>query len=151
MPGDVFIGMMQSDFLPLVLTKIYNDSSNIDFSKSKKKSEKYDEIENLKITKCTHFFNLFGNLIKANGDFEVNLAEDILNSLIEEFKSMKRIELNEETEDKRLAALINLISIVFNNCPDVKTQLVDKELFNFVLKNCLFKRKNDKNQTNLPI
>jgi len=133
MPGEVFIEIMHADFLPIVLTKIYNDPSNIDFSKTKNKSKKYEEIKNLKIIKCTHFFNLFGSLIKVNGDLEVALAEDILTSLLEEFKSMKRIELNEETEDKRLASLINLISIVFNNCPDAKSKLVNEELFDFVL------------------
>ena len=132
MPGDLFIEIMHTDYLPLVLNKIYNDPTNIDFSKTK--SKKYEEIEKLKIDKCTYFFNLFGNLIKENGDLELRIAEEILQPLLEEFKSMKRLEPNEDTEDLRLASLINLISIVFNNCPEAKQTLGNKELFNFVLK-----------------
>lgn len=130
---------------------IYNDQTDISRPKSKHKSKKYEEVLDLKILKSTSFFNLFGSLIKVNGDLDVTVAEDILNSLLGELKSLKRIEVNEETEDKRLASLINLISIVFNNSPEVKERMVDQDLFNFVLKKCLFQRKKDKNQANYPI
>jgi len=151
MPGEVFIKILHEDFLPIVLTQIYNDPSNIDFTKIKNKSKKYKEIERLKIIKCTYFFYLLGNLIKENGELDNTIAENILNSLLEELKSMTRIEVNEENEDKRLSSLINLISIVFNNCPEAKLNLVDKQLFNFVMKNWLFKRRKDKNEPNYPI
>ena len=132
MPVDLFIEIMHTDYLPLVLNKIYNDPTNIDFSKTK--SKKYEELESLMINKCTYFFNLFGSLIKENNeDLDIKLAEDILTPLLEEFKSMKRIESNDDTEDLRLASLINLISVVFNNCPEAKQVLGTKELFNFVL------------------
>jgi hypothetical protein len=112
MPGDLFIDIMHNDYLPLVLEKIYNDPNNIDFSKAK--SQKYEEIERLKINKCTYFFDLFGNLIRENGELAAETATKILEPLLQEFRSMKRIELNDESEDQRLASLINLISVVFN-------------------------------------
>lgn len=151
MPGDVFINILHKEFLPIVLEKIYNDSPGLQQPKNKAKSKKYEEAIELKILKSTSFFNLFGSLIKVNGDLPIEIAEDILNSLLGELKSLKRIELNEETEDKRLASLINLISIVFNNCPEAKQSLVDQDLFKFVLKKCLFERRKDKKQPNYPI
>lgn len=68
------------------------------------------------------------------GHLDEEVATRILVPLLDELKSKRRIEPNEETEDPRLAHLINLISVVFKRCPESKNQLVDKELFDFVLK-----------------
>lgn len=78
-------------------------------------------------------------------------ATQILEPLLKEFKSCKRIENNEESEDKRLAHLISLISVIFKKCSQLKQDFDDGEFFNFVLKDCLFRRRKDKSETNYPI
>ena len=151
MPGEVFINILHKEFLPIVLDMIYNDPADLNQPKNKKKSKKYEEVIELKILKSTSYFNLLGSLIKVDGDLPVETAEDILTSLLNELRSLKRIEFNEESDDKRLASLINLIGVVFNNCPDAKQNMVDHDLFNFVLKDCLFRRRKDKGQPNFPV
>ena len=146
MPGDFFIDVMHKDYLPIVLTKIYNDANS-----SKYKSKKLEEVENLKIMKCNYFFNLFGRLLEQNGSLSHDVAGQILEPLLQEFKSMQRIEVTHEIEDSRLAHMINLISIVFKMSPEIKDTYADKEMFDFVLKDCLFKRRKDKSQPNFPI
>lgn len=148
MPSDYFINVMNADYLPIVLDKIYNDPI-LDFNKNK--SKKIEEVERLKIIKCNYYFDLLGNLISVNSDFNSQIAGEILTPLLNELRSMKRIELNDESEDSRLAHLINLISAVVKKCPEVKETHIDKETFNFVLKDCLFTRRKDKSQPNYPI
>ena len=148
MPSDYFINIMHKDYLPIVLLKIYNDPV-LDFKKQK--SKKLEEIERLKIIKCNYFFDLFSDLIRINNNFNLEMAGEILKQLLVELKSMKRIEPNDETQDSRLTHLINLISVVFKKCPEIKETFLDKELFNFVLKDCLFLRRKDKTQLNFPI
>lgn len=89
--------------------------------------------------------------MQNNGDLDPKVAGEILDSLLAEFKSVKRLEINDETEDTRLASMIHLISVVFKMCPEVKNTHADKELFDFVLKDCLFKRRKDKSQINYPL
>ena len=149
MPGEYFINIMHQDFLPIVLEKIYNDHA-INYN-SKAKSKRFEEIEKLKVDKCNYFFDLFGELIREINNLDPQIAGEILTPLLNEFKSVKRLEINDDTEDTRLAHLINLISIVFKQCPQVKTTHADRELFNFVLNDCLFRRRKEKSQPNYPI
>lgn len=84
-------------------------------------------------------------------ELEKQQATQILEPLLTEFKSCKRIEGNEDSEDRRLAHLISLISVIFRKCSQLKQEFDDGEFFNFVLKDCLFRRRKDKSEINYPI
>lgn len=130
MPSEFFIEILNKDYLPIVLDKIYNDAVNL--STGKKQSKKYEEILKLKVMKCSYFFSLFGNMINEVDQLDEDTANSILSPLLEEFQSCKRIELNEDTHDARLSSLIYLISMVFKKCPQIKDSYNDKKLFDFV-------------------
>lgn len=149
MPGEFFIDILHKDYLPIVLEKIYNDA--VDLHTNKAKSKRYEEIIKLKVMKCTYFFGLFGDLINQIDSLDEKTAKSILGPLLEEFQSCKRIEINEDTEDPRLANLIYLISMVFKKCPQMKEEFNDKTFFDFVVNDCLFRRRKDKNEINYPI
>lgn len=147
-PGEFFINVMHQNFLPIVIEKIYTDSN---LNANKIKSKKLEEIEKLKISKWTYYFDLFANLIMEAEELEKQQATQILEPLLTEFKSCKRIEGNEDSEDRRLAHLISLISVIFRKCSQLKQDFDDGEFFNFVLKDCLFRRRKDKSEINYPI
>ena len=149
MPSEFFIEILNKDYLPIVLDKIYNDAVNL--STGKKQSKKYEEILKLKVMKCSYFFSLFGNMINEVDQLDEDTANSILSPLLEEFQSCKRIELNEDTHDARLSSLIYLISMVFKKCPQIKDSYNDKKLFDFVCNDWLFRRRKDKNEINYPI
>jgi hypothetical protein len=94
---------------------------------------------------------LFGNLINEVDQIDAKTAGEILTPLLQEFRSCKRIEVNEDTEDARLGHLIYLISSVFKKSPEMKEQFNDKEFFDFVVNDCLFRRRKDKKEINYPI
>ena len=130
LPSEYFIEILNKDYLPIVLEKIYNDAVNL--NTEKKQSKKYEEILKLKVMKCSYFFNLFGNMINEVDQLDEDTAQSILDPLLEEFQSCKRIELNEDTQDARLSNLIYLISMVFKKCPQIKESFNDKDFFDFV-------------------
>ena len=74
MPGELFIGILHEDYLPIVLEKIYTDAN---YSVVKSRSKKIEEIERLKINKWTYYFELFANLIQysALSNPPLNLGE----------------------------------------------------------------------------
>jgi hypothetical protein len=78
----------------------------------RRRANKLEEIELLKIKKCNYFFDLLAELISIKPFLESKISNEILEPLIQEFTGCTRIEENEDFGDARLGHLINLISIV---------------------------------------
>lgn len=148
MPGEFFIGIFEVDFLPLVLENIYNDAPS---DPNKPKSKKLEEVERLKVKKCYYFFDLLAKLIDEVDEVDDKVGMQIADPLVAEFTSCNRIEANEDANDERLAQLIYLISAVFKKCPKVKDKFADKTFFNFVVDDCLFRKRKDRTEMNYPI
>jgi hypothetical protein len=49
MPGEFFIGILNQDYLPIILDKIYNDSTSLNMGKTKYK--RLEEVLKLKVKK----------------------------------------------------------------------------------------------------
>ena len=71
--------------------------------------------------------------------------------MLKEFKSWNRIEIGEDSEDRRLAHLISLIGVIFKKCSQLKVEFDDDEFFDFVISDWLFRRRKDKLEANYPI